>query len=43
MKREEQDKITESELKELLIKMHKGESLIVTLGKIMEAISGIRI
>lgn len=42
MKREDSDKLIENDIKELLKKMHNGESLIVTLGRIMEIFKGAR-
>lgn len=42
MRKNESNKLVEQEIKELLIKMHKGDSLIGTLNKIMETIKGIR-
>lgn len=36
------DELIIEEIKGLLIKMHKGESLVVTLNKLMEMVKGIR-
>ena len=36
------DELISDEIKELLIKMHKGESLILTLNKLMEMVKGVR-
>lgn len=42
MNKDEQDKLISKEIKELLIKMHNGESLILTLNKIRDTINGIK-
>lgn len=36
------DTLIYKEIKELLIKMHKGESLTITINKLMEMVKGIR-
>ena len=36
------DELMHSEIKDLLIKMHKGESLLLTMNKLIEMIKGIR-
>jgi hypothetical protein len=42
MQNSERDKLVEATIKKLLIAMHNGESLTVTLGNIMETMHGIR-
>jgi len=42
MDKNEQEKLVEKEIKQRLINMHNGESLVVTLNQIMESIRGIR-
>ena len=42
MKREEQNRMIENDLRELLKDMHNGESLVLTLKKIMEMFKGER-
>ena len=42
MRGKENDKLILEEIKKLLITMHKGESLLITLNKIMDTIGGAR-
>lgn len=37
-----QDELVKNEIKELLKKMHNGESLLVTLNKIMDTVKGVK-
>lgn len=42
MDKDSQEVLVRNEVQELLKKMHNGESLLITLGKIMDTIKGIQ-